>query len=30
MFETSKAVMRRIHDNRFATRYFVGKGIDIG
>jgi SAM-dependent methyltransferase len=30
MFETSKAVMRRLHDNRFATRYFVGSGIDIG
>lgn len=30
MFETSKAVMRRLHDSRFATRYFVGDGIDIG
>jgi SAM-dependent methyltransferase len=30
MFETSKAVMRRLHDSRFATRYFVGSGIDIG
>jgi SAM-dependent methyltransferase len=30
MHETSKAVMRRIHDNRFATRYFIGHGIDIG
>ena len=30
MFETSKAVMRRLHDSRFATRYFVGNGIDIG
>jgi len=30
MFETSKAVMRRLHDSRFATRYFVGRGIDIG
>lgn len=30
MNETSKAVMRRIHDNRFATRYLVGHGIDIG
>lgn len=30
MFETSKALMRRLHDNRFATRYFVGDGIDIG
>jgi SAM-dependent methyltransferase len=30
MFETSKAVMRRLHDSRFATRYFVGEGVDIG
>ncbi len=30
MHETSKSVLRRIHDNRFATRYFVGNGIDIG
>src|SRR5262245_47143385 len=30
MHETSKAVMRRLHDSRFATRYFVGRGIDIG
>lgn len=30
MNETSKAVMRRVHDQRFATRYFVGDGIDIG
>jgi SAM-dependent methyltransferase len=30
MHETSKAVMRRLHDSRFATRYFVGDGIDIG
>jgi len=30
MKETSKAVMRRVHDHRFATRYFVGNGIDIG
>ena len=22
--------MRRLHDSRFATRYFVGHGIDIG
>lgn len=28
--EASKAVMRRIHDSRFATKYFVGEGIDIG
>ena len=30
MYEASKAVMRRMHDSRFATRYFVGDGIDIG
>ncbi len=28
--ETSKAVMRRLGDSRFITRYFVGDGIDIG
>lgn len=30
MNETSKSVLRRAHDIRFATRYFVGNGIDIG
>ncbi len=30
MHEASKALMRRLHDNRFGTRYFVGDGIDIG
>lgn len=30
MYEASKAVMRRLHDSRFATRYFIGTGIDIG
>jgi SAM-dependent methyltransferase len=30
MFESSKAVMRRLHDSRFATRYFMGDGVDIG
>jgi SAM-dependent methyltransferase len=30
MFETSKATLRRLHDTRFATRYFVGSGLDIG
>lgn len=30
MFESSKAIARRVHDSRFATRYFVGHGIDIG
>jgi SAM-dependent methyltransferase len=28
--ETSKALIRRLHDIRFANTYFVGKGIDIG
>lgn len=28
--ETSKSMVRRFHDIRFATRYFVGSGIDIG
>lgn len=30
MHETSKTIARRLHDSRFATRYFVGDGIDIG
>src|SRR5689334_12083952 len=30
MHETSKAVMRRLHDTRFVSRYFVGQGIDVG
>jgi SAM-dependent methyltransferase len=30
MYEASKALMRRLHDSRFATRYFVGHGIDVG
>nr|WP_315475987.1 class I SAM-dependent methyltransferase [uncultured Undibacterium sp.] len=30
MSGTSKALMRRVHDQRFTTRYFVGNGIDIG
>lgn len=30
MREASKSIFRRIHDNRFSTRYFVGEGIDIG
>jgi SAM-dependent methyltransferase len=30
MHECSKAVARRLHDARFATRWFVGDGIDIG
>ena len=27
---TSISMMRRVHDARFATRYFAGHGIDIG
>lgn len=30
MTGTSKATLRRVHDSRFATRYFVGQGVDIG
>ena len=30
MHECSKAVARRLHDARFATRWFVGDGIDVG
>lgn len=30
MKETSKSVMRRLHDTRFATRFLVGEGIDVG
>ena len=30
MKETSKAVLRRLHDSRFATTFFKGSGIDIG
>jgi len=30
MNEASKAIVRRMHDVRFATRYFVGNGIDVG
>ncbi len=30
MHESSKALARRLHDSRFATRYFMGHGIDIG
>ena len=30
MYECSKAVARRLHDSRFATRWFVGDGIDVG
>ena len=30
MHECSKAVARRLHDARFATRWFIGDGIDVG
>jgi SAM-dependent methyltransferase len=30
MRETGKSMLRRQHDQRFATRYFVGIGMDIG
>lgn len=30
MYEASKAVLRRLHDSRFVSRYFVGEGVDIG
>lgn len=29
-FESSKSHKRHLHDNRFATKYFVGNGIDVG
>src|ERR1700751_3924864 len=29
-YEQSKAFMRRLHDARFATTYFVGDGLDVG
>jgi SAM-dependent methyltransferase len=30
MDETKKSLIRRSYDIRFATRYFVGDGIDVG
>lgn len=27
---TARSIQRRLHDIRFATRYFVGRGLDIG
>jgi SAM-dependent methyltransferase len=30
MYESSKSLMRRLHDSRFASRYFVGEGMDVG
>lgn len=29
-YETSKSVMRRLFDRRYATTYLVGNGIDVG
>jgi SAM-dependent methyltransferase len=30
MFEASKSIFHRLKDSRYATRYLVGDGIDIG
>jgi predicted SAM-dependent methyltransferase len=30
MHENSKSIFHRLNDSRYATRYFVGEGIDIG
>lgn len=30
MHETSKSIARLLHDTRYATRYFISDGIDIG
>ena len=30
MKECSKSIIRRIHEPNFASKYFVGKGLDIG
>jgi len=30
MKETSKALIRRLQDTRYASTYFKGEGIDIG
>jgi SAM-dependent methyltransferase len=30
MHETSKALLRRLYDQRFCARYFVGDGVDVG
>ncbi|AZG14084.1 MULTISPECIES: class I SAM-dependent methyltransferase [Cupriavidus] len=27
---TSISILRRVHDSRYATRYFVGDGLDVG
>lgn len=30
MYESSKSVFQKVRDSRYATRYLVGDGIDIG
>jgi SAM-dependent methyltransferase len=30
MHETSKSIFGKLRDSRYATRYFIGDGIDIG
>lgn len=30
MKECSKSITRRLHDSNFSSRYFVGRGLDIG
>lgn len=30
MHESSKSIFHKLNDSRYATRYLVGKGIDIG
>jgi hypothetical protein len=30
MHESSKSIFGKLHDSRYATRYLVGDGIDIG
>jgi SAM-dependent methyltransferase len=30
MYESAKAIDRRLHDSRFLSQFFVGHGIDIG
>ena len=30
MNETSKSIFNKIKDSRYATRYLIGNGIDIG
>jgi len=30
MFESSKSIFRKLNDSRYATRFLIGNGIDIG